>query len=127
MSPVPKQHELARHGAYVWSSDAPDAGPYRIGSRWFVLASFGERVPAAAIPGSSEQLEAFYTSRAVFHALRDLLGEARTVDEQAVRVAGHAARNACRSAKARSVKLDVDVFEASVREKLARVLEARRR
>jgi hypothetical protein len=126
MSPIPIQHEIGRHGQLTWSSDASDAGPYRIGSRWFVLASFGERIPAAAVPGTSEQLAAFYTSRAVFHALRDLT-DGSSVDELAVKAATRVARDIVKSKRAQGHKLDVDVFEAAVREKLALVLDAVRR
>lgn len=128
MSPVPTQHEIARHGELIWGADAPDAGPYRIGSRWFVFASFGERTPGAAIPGDDRQLEAFYTSRAVFHALRDLTdGSLLELSDRAVGTAAHAARDVGRSWRAKWAKIDTDAYEAAVRAKVTLVVEAARR
>lgn len=125
-NPLPVQHEIARHGNAIWSSDAPDAGPYRIGSPWFVLASFGERVPGTATPGSERQLEAFHASRAVFRALRDLT-DGTTIDDLATKTATRVARDLTKTARASGRKLDVEALETEVREKTALVLEAARR
>lgn len=125
---IPKQHEIARHGNVVWSSDAPDAGPYRIGTPWFVWTTFGERVSEAAVPGSERQLETFYASRAVFHALRDLTdGTLADSSEALVRTGTLAARKILRAIRRGTAKVDTDDLEAEVREKVAAVLEAARR
>lgn len=88
-------HTIARHGGLNWMAENEDAGPYYLGNRWAIYASFGSRSLAVERAGSVWQREAFETSRAAFEALRLLLDpEERNgkVLHSAVRAATKAAR-----------------------------------